>query len=142
MQTLVDILKVTDTTVVVAEQPKPVTGTGTVTSGSGTLTTGSGTVQTGTGAAASGSGALKTGTGTVVTSGVKETQPPPEVKFTDLQSSHPHARAILLLAKLGVISGDTDRKGVPTGKVRPNAPVNRAEVAKIFSKLIELKYIK
>jgi len=142
MQTLVDILKVTDTTVVVAEQPKAVTGTGTVTSGSGTLTTGSGTVQTGTGAAATGSGALKTGTGTVVTSGVKETQPPPEVKFTDLQSSHPHARAILLLAKLGVISGDTDRKGNPTGKVRPNAPVNRAEVAKIFSKLIELKYIK
>ncbi|MFA5799653.1 MAG: carboxypeptidase regulatory-like domain-containing protein [Candidatus Peribacteraceae bacterium] len=141
MQTLVDILKVTDTTVVVAEQPKAVTGTGTVTSGSGTLTTGSGTVQTGTGAAATGSGALKTGTGALVTS-TTVTPPSKEVTFTDLQSSHPHAKAILLLAKLGVISGDTDRKGVPTGKVRPNAPVNRAEVAKIFSKLIELKYIK
>ena len=27
------------------------------------------------------------------------------------------------------------------GTIRPNAPINRAEVAKIFSKLIELKYI-
>ncbi len=64
------------------------------------------------------------------------------ITFADLPASHPYYKAIVLFARLGIVSGDTDAKGNLTGKVRPNAPINRAEVAKIFSKLIEKGYIK
>ncbi|PJA68113.1 hypothetical protein CO157_01045 [Candidatus Peregrinibacteria bacterium CG_4_9_14_3_um_filter_49_12] len=128
IQTLVEVLEITE------PAPKKMTeidsgtltGTGETLSGSGRLI-GSGSVLTATG------DALK-----------QEEEVPmlPDVSFTDIRSNHPHAQAILLLAKLGVISGDTDRDGKPTGNVRPNDPINRAEVAKIFTKLIELGYIR
>ena len=55
--------------------------------------------------------------------------------FTDLPSSDPHAAAIETAAALGIVAGDTNASGKPKGTVRPNAPVNRAEVAKIVSLL-------
>ena len=56
--------------------------------------------------------------------------------YRDLPLSYPYANAIATATKLGLIQGDTDSKGKPTGAVRPNAPINRAEVSKILVKLM------
>ena len=48
----------------------------------------------------------------------------------------------MLLAGYGIVQGDTDADGKPTGTFRPNAPINRAEIAKIFTKLIEKGFVK
>ncbi|MDB5307242.1 MAG: hypothetical protein JWO38_1444 [Gemmataceae bacterium] len=56
-----------------------------------------------------------------------------ENPFTDLSASSPFAPALQTAYQLGIISGDTDAQGNPTGTVRPNDPVNRAEAAKIVS---------
>ena len=42
-------------------------------------------------------------------------------------------------AAIGVISGDTDAAGKPKGTFRPNAPINRAEVAKIIKRKLDLQ---
>lgn len=52
--------------------------------------------------------------------------------FSDLPASHPYARAILTAWKHGLITGDTDRTGKPTGTVRPDDRINRAEAAKLI----------
>ena len=126
IQTIVEALHVTE--------PEPMyaaAGTGT--------TTGSGT-------ALSGTGALTTGSGAVTASGSVVVTPPAEplvsAAFTDVPERHPYSAAILLAAKLGIVSGDTYKNGNLKGTFRPNAPINRAEVAKIFTKLIELGYVK
>lgn len=59
-------------------------------------------------------------------------------EYTDLRTSHPHAQAIITATRFGIITGDTDSEGNLKGTVRPNAPINRAEVAKILSKVLEL----
>ncbi|HAI98621.1 TPA: hypothetical protein DCL30_03755 [Candidatus Peribacteria bacterium] len=101
--------------------------------------------ETGTGATVTGSGAVVTGSGATASGTVaassEETEEVTPVTFRDVAAGSQYADAINLLASLGVVSGDTDRNGVSKGTFRPNAPINRAEVAKIFSKLIELKYI-
>jgi hypothetical protein len=94
-------------------------------------------VETGTGSS--------TGTGTLAGSGVVLTPPAeetPPVTFKDVPGRHPYADAITLAAELGIVSGDTDLRGNPKGTFRPNAPINRAEVAKIFTKLIELGFVR
>jgi hypothetical protein len=53
--------------------------------------------------------------------------------FHDLTPTHPHAAALLTAHRLGLITGDTDGKGNLKGAVRPDAPINRAEVSKILS---------
>jgi len=53
--------------------------------------------------------------------------------FEDLPANHPYAPALSVAVIYGIIDGDTDALGVPTGTVRPDAPVNRAEVAKILA---------
>lgn len=58
--------------------------------------------------------------------------------YKDLRAAHPNARAIATATALGIISGDTDMQGNPKGTVRPNSPINRAEVAKIMARVIEL----
>lgn len=60
--------------------------------------------------------------------------------YKDIRASHPHAQAIATATALGIISGDTDRQGNPKGTVRPNDPINRAEVAKILTKVLELGF--
>lgn len=135
IQTLVEILKITEP---IAVAPAAFGGTGAVVTGSGTLAAGSGTVA--------GSGALLSGSG-AVTEVPEEVVPAPapeetSVMFRDVPGRHPYADAILLAAKLGIVSGDTNLQGEPKGTFRPNAPINRAEVAKIFTKLIELGYVK
>lgn len=45
---------------------------------------------------------------------------------------HPLESDIAYAAALKIVSGDKDRKGKPTGTFRPDAPVNRAEAAKII----------
>ncbi|MDD5054935.1 MAG: carboxypeptidase regulatory-like domain-containing protein [Candidatus Peribacteraceae bacterium] len=119
MQTLVEALNIT-------EQPAA-TPTALSASGSGTTATGTGALS------GTGSGLESPAASPAISS--------PSVTFSDLKDTHQNAAAIKLLATLGVISGDTDGSGRLTGKVRPNASINRAEVAKIISKLIELKYI-
>lgn len=58
--------------------------------------------------------------------------------FTDVDSSVEFAAAIEMAAKAGVITGDSDAKGNATGTFRPLDPVNRAEVAKIVTKSLQV----
>lgn len=58
-------------------------------------------------------------------------------EFSDVPTMHTHAQAIATLHAMGVISGDTDGAGNPTGTFRPDATINRAEVAKIMSIILE-----
>jgi hypothetical protein len=51
--------------------------------------------------------------------------------FTDALD-HPYESDIAYSALKGVVSGDTDSQGNPTGYFRPDDPVNRAEAAKII----------
>lgn len=57
--------------------------------------------------------------------------------FSDLPASHRYAAALLTAHSLGVIKGDSDAKGNPRGTVRPDATLNRAELAAIFVRLAE-----
>lgn len=132
MQTIVDALPIRESLSAEAEDNITVSGTGSVATGSGTVATGTGAVLTGSGATLSGA--------TVPVAEKENTVTP--VTFKDVPADSEYAEAILLMAELGIVNGDTDRKSKPTGTFRPNAPINRAEVAKIFSKLIELEYIK
>jgi len=56
---------------------------------------------------------------------------PSGTTFKDVQLSTPYAVSVEALAKDGVVSGDTDPKGLATGTYRPLALINRAEVVKI-----------
>ena len=58
--------------------------------------------------------------------------------FRDLPSSSQYAAAISTAYQLGIITGDLSRDGEPTGTVRPNAQVTRAEAAKIIQLSIEI----
>jgi hypothetical protein len=53
--------------------------------------------------------------------------------YTDLPASHPHARVLSTATWYGLIEGDTDLSGRSLGTVRPDAPINRAEVSKIIA---------
>jgi hypothetical protein len=59
--------------------------------------------------------------------------------YRDLPISSRYADAIATATALGILSGDTDAAGKPTGTVRPNDPINRAEVAKIVTLTRNLK---
>jgi hypothetical protein len=61
-----------------------------------------------------------------------------ENPFSDLRASNPHAAAIQTAYGLGIVSGDTDANGKATGTVRPNDPINRAEVAKLVVRMMEM----
>ncbi|PIR48896.1 hypothetical protein COU80_01800 [Candidatus Peregrinibacteria bacterium CG10_big_fil_rev_8_21_14_0_10_55_24] len=52
--------------------------------------------------------------------------------YQDLDPRHPHAAALVTATRLGIISGDLDAHGSPTGTVRPDDPLSRAEIAKII----------
>ncbi len=52
---------------------------------------------------------------------------PKVISFGDLPDSHPYAADIHTLTGYGIMAGD------PTGTVRPDAPVNRAEFSKLVS---------
>ena len=121
MQTIVDILGI--------KEPEPIVPTQT----GGTLTQ--------SGAAITQSGSILTGTGATVPAAASAPLFTP-AKFTDLPANYKYAAAVRLLGGLGIVSGDTTVDGKLKGTIRPNAPINRAEVAKIFTKLIEMKYIK
>ena len=56
---------------------------------------------------------------------------PSGTTFHDVQLSTKFAVSVEALARDGVISGDTDVKGQPTGMYRPTDSINRAEVVKI-----------
>ncbi|MDD5623320.1 MAG: S-layer homology domain-containing protein [Candidatus Peribacteraceae bacterium] len=58
--------------------------------------------------------------------------------FSDLLLSSPYAPSIAEAARLGIIIGDTDTNGVPVGTVRPNEPINHAEMATILDRLRKL----
>jgi hypothetical protein len=57
--------------------------------------------------------------------------------FQDLLSSSPFAAAMETAAKLQIIQGDTDIQGMAKGTVRPNDPINRAEVSKVIELMRE-----
>ncbi len=57
--------------------------------------------------------------------------PPLFSTFKDA-ANHPFESDIAYAAALGVVSGDKDAAGVPTGRFRPDSAVNRAEAAKII----------
>ena len=54
-------------------------------------------------------------------------------RFSDLPASHPYARAILVAVQLGLIKGDDGKT-----TVRPDAPISRAEVAVLLTRLENL----
>lgn len=58
--------------------------------------------------------------------------------FADVDSSVEFAAAVEQAAKAGIIAGDSDANGNPTGTFRPRDPVNRAEVAKIVTNSIQV----
>ena len=58
--------------------------------------------------------------------------------FSDVPSDHPYSSAIATAAFYGLISGDTDSKGNLLGTFRPDAPITRAEVAKIIALVKEI----
>ncbi len=68
-------------------------------------------------------------------------QATPQSMFTDLPATHPYAKDLLTAAALGIIKGDPSTGSHSTGSgqagqartVRPDAPVNRAEIAKILA---------
>ena len=133
IQTLVEVLQITKP-VSISQQ----SGTGTL-SASGAVVSDSGKILSGSGVV-TGSGTLKTASGTVISDAVPIILK--DVHFNDVPDTSEYANAINLAAALGIVSGDTDKKGNATGRFRPNASINRAEVAKIFSKLMELDYIR
>jgi hypothetical protein len=56
----------------------------------------------------------------------------PQSKFSDLPMNHPYAKDILTAVTLGIISGDANKN-----TIRPDAPINRAEVTKILEGVSE-----
>lgn len=57
--------------------------------------------------------------------------------YSDLPKDHPYGGAIGTLTLLGIVQGDTNESGELIGTVRPNDPINRAEVAKILVMVLE-----
>lgn len=53
--------------------------------------------------------------------------------FSDLPTSHEHAKFVQLAKDLGIVSGDDG-----TTNFRPDEPINRAEVAKIANQILEV----
>lgn len=53
-------------------------------------------------------------------------------------ATHRFATDIAYNASIGIISGDTDSNGRPTGTFRPNDSLRRAEMVKIVAKKIEI----
>ncbi len=58
--------------------------------------------------------------------------------FSDVPSNHPYSHAIATAAFYSLIEGDTNTDGTPKNIFRPNATINRAEVAKIIATLREV----
>ncbi|MFA5273524.1 MAG: FG-GAP-like repeat-containing protein [Candidatus Peribacter sp.] len=58
--------------------------------------------------------------------------------FSDFPPDHPYAKAIATAAFYGLIGGDTDDQGNPLNTFRPDAPITRAEVAKIIALVKEV----
>lgn len=52
-------------------------------------------------------------------------------QYTDVTAGTAYAGSIQALSRVGILAGDTDVAGNPTGRFRPNAAVNRAETVKI-----------
>jgi hypothetical protein len=52
--------------------------------------------------------------------------------FSDVPLTSPYLHAIETAAALGIVTGDTDAAGMPSGTFRPDEPINRAEVAKMI----------
>ncbi len=53
--------------------------------------------------------------------------------YKDVPSNMPEAADIAALSTRGILTGDRDAEGNPTGFFRPMHPINRAEVAKIIA---------
>ena len=59
--------------------------------------------------------------------------------YRDVDARHPAAKAIEAATLAGIITGDTTINGDPAGTFRPFDSINRAEVAKVFSRLLDWK---
>jgi hypothetical protein len=57
--------------------------------------------------------------------------------FTDVPVTHPYAAAIETAAAAEVVAGRSDAEGVPTGAFDPEAPITRAEIAKIITTMLD-----
>lgn len=56
-----------------------------------------------------------------------------DLPYSDVPADSPHAHEIATATDLGIVSGDDGKK-----TFRPNAPINRAEVAKMVMKALEI----
>lgn len=59
--------------------------------------------------------------------------------YNDVDETH-NVEAIEVLQAVGVMVGDADSSGKPTGTLRPDANVSRGEMAVIMAKLMDLDY--
>jgi len=57
--------------------------------------------------------------------------------FMDVPVNHPYSQAIAVMEFYELVEGDTDASGKPLHTFRPNASINRAEVAKLIALLRE-----
>lgn len=64
--------------------------------------------------------------------------PPPGLPLKDVTASTLFSSAIFTAVDDGVVAGDSDASGRPTGVFGPERPVNRAEVAKIVSLAVQV----
>jgi len=61
----------------------------------------------------------------------------PNTSFTDLPTTHPRAKALYVMADYELMTGDKDANGKATNLMRPDSPVNRAEVAAILMRILD-----
>lgn len=57
--------------------------------------------------------------------------------FTDVPVTHPYAAAIETAASDKVVAGRNDADGKSTGRFDPDAPITRAEIAKVITTILE-----
>lgn len=59
--------------------------------------------------------------------------------YYDVSGVHAAAPSIIAATQAGIVSGDASSGGGITGLFRPDAAINRAEVAKVFLRLIDME---
>jgi len=82
-------------------------------------------------------GAMRAEVIAIIHDAFREQVPAGRSPFTDT-AGHPYEADVAYASIMGVVSGDNDSKGLPTGTFRPNDGINRAEAAQVISKMLSL----
>ena len=82
-------------------------------------------------------GAMRAEVIAIIHDAFREQVPSGRSPFADT-AGHPYEADIAYASIMGVVSGDNDPNGLPTGTFRPNDGINRAEAAQVISKMLSL----